>query len=88
MLTSAVFPRGLSPRELDVGVSLALGEQIRFGAAGYVDVTIRTQSMTAVPTMLVLQRVQFMTAIGFCRCATWASALDARTSKDHLARSC
>ena len=88
-LTSAVSSRGLSPKEPDareVCTSLGLGEQIGYGAVGFVDVTLRTQSMTAVPAILVLQRVQFMTAMGLRKCAKWASALDASAAKAHFAK--
>src|SRR5258706_7815909 len=87
-LTSTVFSRGLSPRQLDardVCLSLGIGEQIEYGVAGFVDVTVSPQSITAVPATLVLQRGQFMTAIGHRKCAKWAAALDASASKAHFA---
>ena len=87
-LTSAVLSRGLSPKEpdaWDVCTRLGLGEEIGYGAAAFVDVTVRTRSMTAAPAILVLQRVQFTTATGLRKCAKWASALDASASKAHFA---
>ena len=46
-LTSAVTSRGLSPRQpdaRDVCLSLGIGEQIGYGAAGFVDVTVSPRS--------------------------------------------
>ena len=83
-LTSAVFSIGLLLREPDVR-EIGIGEQVGYGAAGFVDVTAITQSRTAVPAVLVLQSVQFMTATGLRKCARWDSALDASASSDHFA---
>ena len=87
-LTSAVCSGGLSRSQLEpreVGVSLGTGEQVGYGAAGFVDVAVSAQSMIAVPTVLVLQSVQFMTATGLRKCAKWDSALNASASRDHFA---
>jgi len=48
---------------------VGIGEQIGYGAAGFVKVVVKTQSTTAAPDVLVLHRVQFMTAIGLRICA-------------------
>ena len=86
--TSVVISRGLSPKHPDArGVRLSLGimQQVGYGAAGLVDVIVSPQSITSAPATLVLQRVQFMTAIGHRKCAKWAAALEASASKAHFA---
>jgi len=75
-LTSAVFSRRLSlrlPDTLEVGIGLGIGEEIGYGAIEFVDITVRAQSITAAPAILVLQRVQFATASGLRKCAVWDS---------------
>ena len=90
-LTSVVYSGGLSRSQLQArkaGIRLGTSEQIGYGAAGFVDVAVSTQSMIAVPTVLVLQRVQFMTAAGLRKRAKWDSALNASASRDHFAETC
>ena len=73
------------PDAWELSFGLSVGEQIGCGAAGFVDVTASTKSSTAVPAVLVLQRVQFMTATGQRKYAKWDFALGICASKDRFA---
>jgi hypothetical protein len=82
--TAAAFSPGL-PLGQPGARKAGTGEPNGYRAAGFVDVAVRTQWITAVPATLVLQRMQFATATGLRKWAKWDSALDASASKVHFA---